>query len=629
MSLFAKHKSMRDKIRQGSHRALAGIVVASTMLTGSAFAAGGAGWTGGNTGGSGTYKSNTFWVTDDNLGSASDNEAVVRAIQSEGVAIGSSATREAAARAQINAALSKARGDCETEYAARGGTGSADCRIWGVGFTATTAGPGVTKPEYNNTSSAQATGAQWLSAWNNETQNGTRKYNHGGSEYTVFDDIDSANTLASFAAQGMSTPNTDLIVIVLAKDQPKLWDFTPDKSWVKYSNGKWATVIDAKHTNTTGADTQTILDGDKLGSVVNGSLGENLGDSLDTFTLSDDYTAADYLWDPDMSDVHVYAAPIPEASTTVSSVDDIITKGTDVTSQFTIQQAGTTITATMTSQALAAARSLATPMQYTLLIGGKANYANGKGAAQVRADAGKKATNEVEFCADPTTGAALNSHGLKNKGSESAAGKTKTTNEPYVCGYVPPVAKAVISEASQGGDQDDINGKSVMPGQKLEYELTSEPTIPNNLSYAIESVAFTDTYDQYLELDKQTIELRDLETGHTISKKNYTLTADTEKHEFTIELNKDYVTANMTAGSKHRFQVRFEGTVSKNAPTDHSVDNQWGLKLNNSLTSSNVVSNKPVEPKPEKKDETKTGINIDGKTAYVGDDIYYLSLIHI
>lgn len=607
MSLFAKHKSMRDKIRQGSHRALAGIVVASTMLTGSAFAAGGAGWTGGNTGGSGTYKSNTFWVTDDNLGSASDNEAVVRAIQSEGVAIGSSATREAAARAQINAALSKARGDCETEYTARGGTGSADCRIWGVGFTATTAGPGITKPEYNNTSSAQATGAQWLSAWNNETQNGTRKYNHGGSEYTVFDDIDSANTLASFAAQGMSTPNTDLIVIVLAKDQPKLWDFTPDKSWVKYSNGKWATVIDAKHTNTTGADTQTILDGDKLGSVVNGSLGENLGDSLDTFTLSDDYTAADYLWDPDMSDVHVYAAPIPEASTTVSSVDDIITKGTDVTSQFTIQQAGTTITATMTSQALAAARSLATPMQYTLLIGGKANYANGKGAAQVRADAGKKATDEVEFCADPTTGAALNSHGLKNKGSESAAGKTKTTNEPYVCGYVPPVAKAVISEASQGGDQDDINGKSVMPGQKLEYELTSEPTIPNNLSYAIESVAFTDTYDQYLELDKQTIELRDLETGRTISKKNYTLTADTEKHEFTIELNKDYVTANMTAGSKHRFQVRFEGTVSKNAPTDHSVDNQWGLKLNNSLTSSNVVSNKPVEPKPEKKDETKTG----------------------
>lgn len=610
MSLFAKHKSMRDKIRQGSHRALAGIVVASTMLTGSAFAAGGAGWTGGNTGGSGTYKSNTFWVTDDNLGSASDNEAVVRAIQSEGVAIGSSATREAAARAQINAALSKARGDCETEYTARGGTGSADCRIWGVGFTATTAGPGITKPEYNNTSSAQATGAQWLSAWNNETQNGTRKYNHGGSEYTVFDDIDSANTLASFAAQGMSTPNTDLIVIVLAKDQPKLWDFTPDKSWVKYSNGKWATVIDAKHTNTTGADTQTILDGDKLGSVVNGSLGENLGDSLDTFTLSDDYTAADYLWDPDMSDVHVYAAPIPEASTTVSSVDDIITKGTDVTSQFTIQQAGTTITATMTSQALAAARSLATPMQYTLLIGGKANYANGKGAAQVRADAGKKATDEVEFCADPTTGAALNSHGLKNKGSESAAGKTKTTNEPYVCGYVPPVAKAVISEASQGGDQDDINGKSVMPGQKLEYELTSEPTIPNNLSYAIESVAFTDTYDQYLELDKQTIELRDLETGRTISKKNYTLTADTEKHEFTIELNKDYVTANMTAGSKHRFQVRFEGTVSKNAPTDHSVDNQWGLKLNNSLTSSNVVSNKPVEPKPEKKDETKTGITI-------------------
>ncbi|MFD0705677.1 cell-wall protein, partial [Alloscardovia venturai] len=197
--------------------------------------------------------------------------------------------------------------------------------------------------------------------------------------------------------------------------------------------------------------------------------------------------------------------------------------GTDVTSQFTFNQNGTVITATMTDQALAAARSLATPMQYTLLIGGKANYANGKGAAQVRADAGKKSTDEVEFCADPTTGTALDSHGLLNKASETAAGKTKSTNQPYVCGYVPPVEKAVISEASQGGDQDDINGKSVMPGQKLEYELNTNPTIPNNLGYDIETVAFTDTYDKYLELDKQTIELRDLTTGRTISKKNYTL----------------------------------------------------------------------------------------------------------
>ena len=54
------------------------------------------------------------------------------------------------------------------------------------------------------------------------------------------------------------------------------WQPNPDKSWIVKRDGKWQAVIDPQETNKTGGDSHTYLDGDKVGSVVNGTVGRNL-----------------------------------------------------------------------------------------------------------------------------------------------------------------------------------------------------------------------------------------------------------------------------------------------------------------------------------------------------------------
>ena len=62
---------------------------------------------------------------------------------------------------------------------------------------------------------------------------------------------------------------------------------------------------------------------------------------------------------------------------------------------------------------------------------------------------------------------------------------TEPTNEPQICGYVPPVKKDVVSEGSEGGEQESVQGKVVYPGQKVEYQLNTQPQLPAGLAYGI------------------------------------------------------------------------------------------------------------------------------------------------
>lgn len=91
-----------------------------------------------------------------------------------------------------------------------------------------------------------------------------------------------------------------------------------------------------------------------------------------------------------------------------------------------------------------------------------------------------------------------------------------------------------MSEASQGGEQESVQGKVVYPGQKVEYQLNTQPQLPSSLAYGIKSVSFTDSYDRYLKPDKQTLEMMDLNTGKPVSKKKYTTKWDDSKHMFTL-----------------------------------------------------------------------------------------------
>ena len=99
-------------------------------------------------------------------------------------------------------------------------------------------------------------------------------------------------------------------------------------------------------------------------------------------------------------------------------------------------------------------------------------------------------------------------------------------------------------------------------------------------------------YDQYLEPDQQTLEVTDLATGDQLTTSDpqmgvegdYTVAWDTAAHKFTITYSNKYVAEHWKAGTNPQVQVRFEGTVAKDAPTDRKVDNQWMLTLNNSIT---------------------------------------------
>lgn len=397
------------------------------------------------------------------------------------------------------------------------------------------------------------------------------------------------------------------------------WKPNPDKSWIKLNaDGSWAAVIDPEETNATGADQNRFLDGDKVASVVNGTISAHLIDAPTRFELTDDWAQADYIFDADdAKDVRVYMADAP--SDRESSVSDIANKGQDVTSQFDITIEGMKAHAVMKGEYLAGLQGLEHHRQYSMVVPGKINFANGGGAEQVRKDAGREPGAEVDFCTVPGSDAKLT-----NAGSQTVNTQSEPTNEPWICGYVPPVVKDVVSEASQGGEQESVDGKVVFPGQRVEYQLTTTPKLPGNLAYQVEHVAVTDQYDEHLVPDKQTLEVTDLASGKSISKKQYTTQWNDDSHMFTLTFADAYVVANWRNGQHPRIMIRFEGTVSEDAPADTKVDNQWLLTLNNTLTPSNKVFNIPPDITPDKQDTQKDpSIDIDGKTALLGDRIYY------
>lgn len=408
------------------------------------------------------------------------------------------------------------------------------------------------------------------------------------------------------------------------------WQPKPDKSWIRFDKaaGKWQAVIDPEHSNTTGADTMTFLDGDKVGSVVNGTIGKNLIAAPESLTLTDDYANADYVWDTtkDVKQMRVYEADA--ATDRKSSVANIINTGKDVTDQWNITVKGTVVTATAKPSYLKGLKGLAQPKQVTLFIPGAINLANGKGAAQARKDYGKQPGDELTTCVNPAGGSASGSR-LTNAGAEQLNNHNIATNEPNICVYVPPVKKDVISEASQAGSQDSVDGKVVFPGQKVEYRLETQPQLPSDLGYTVEQVVITDTFDQYLVADKQTVEVTDLSAAKMISKREYTTKWDDAKHQFVLTFGKDYVAKHWANGQHPRLLVRFEGTVSKDAPAKRTVDNQWVLTLNNSITPSNTVVNTPPEEHPHKSDKSikNASVSIDGKTLLVGEQgLYQLTL---
>ena len=391
-----------------------------------------------------------------------------------------------------------------------------------------------------------------------------------------------------------------------------VWTPNPNKAWAMKVGGKWQLTVDPAKSDKVGGDDKYYRLGDEVAAVISGTLPTGLG-RVPEIAWTDDFANVDSILDlKDTSNIKVYEQDTTDEAN--ASVNDLNKTGRDVTDQFDITAEGTKVTVSAKDSYEAAQKDLKTAKQISVVIPFDVNF----DTVKLLESYGKAEGDELNTCVDPK------GDDLDNKGGQTVGGSTVDTNTPKICVTVPPIHKQVIAESSQGGDQSSIDTQVVFPGQTVEYTVRVDPQIPADQAYSVTAIKLSDTYSEYTTANKQTLEITDLGTGGIIPKSAYKVQWDEKAHSFEATFTKDWVAANWKAGSNPRVLLRFEAKVNEDAPTDKTVGNKAALTVNNGVTPSNKVENEPPVIKPSKQDTQKDPtINIDGKTALLGDKIYY------
>ena len=391
-----------------------------------------------------------------------------------------------------------------------------------------------------------------------------------------------------------------------------VWTPNPNKAWAMKVGGKWQLTVDPTKSDKVGGDDKYYRLGDEVAAVISGTLPTGLG-RVPEIAWTDDFANVDSILDlKDTSNIKVYEQDTTDEAN--ASVNDLNKTGKDVTDQFDITAEGTKVTVSAKDSYEAAQKDLKTAKQISVVIPFDVNF----DTVKLLESYGKSEGDELNTCADPK------GDDLDNKGGQTVGGSTVDTNTPKICVTVPPIHKQVIAESSQGGDQSSIDTQVVFPGQTVEYTVRVDPQIPADQAYSVTAIKLSDTYSEYTTANKQTLEITDLGTGGIIPKSAYKVQWDEKAHSFEATFARDWVAANWKAGSNPRVLLRFEAKVNEDAPTDKTVGNKAALTVNNGVTPSNKVENEPPVIKPSKQDTQKDPtINIDGKTALLGDKVYY------
>lgn len=361
----------------------------------------------------------------------------------------------------------------------------------------------------------------------------------------------------------------------------------PDKVWVLDPNGA-LTESDPGHTNQEGADNMVFLPGDAVSAVVNGRIPANLAEALSTYQIIDNWTGASrYV---DFSDV---------------SKARVFFRGSDVTSQFTVQVNGSVTTATAKPEFLARTKGLGTEGAVKLVISGA-------------------------FRTDYTTGG--ETVVLRNSGSEVWNNETVATNQPAVFTWTPDPGKQVNGSAEESGDKihDNIDGMAVLPGQKLEYSIQLDLNLPPNTARGVKTLALEDTYDPQLIPDKSSVEFFDTRTQKPIARSAYKLSFDEANHSFKAEFTSAWIAENVNKdGANSEWEnggwlmVRFTGTVKPDTVGGSIVRNQAFQVINGVKTASEIPEVTIPSITPDKEDLDTNLNSIDGKTVLQGDHIIY------
>lgn len=397
----------------------------------------------------------------------------------------------------------------------------------------------------------------------------------------------------------------------------------PDKGWVLDKDGALVTN-DPEWTNEQGADGMTFMHGDSIAAVVNDYLAKSLSSALDSYEIADDWTdSAKYVdfTKPGTATVLVQWPTTPAG------------KWEDVTSDFTFKVVDG--------------------------VGGKYHtIANAKPGSQFLAKT-KKLSKEtpvklvIEGTFRPVSDE-TNTHGnkivLTNSGWVKWNNEEKPTNKPPVFVWNPDPDKEVLGNPEQGGQDENINGQMVFPGQSVKYQIKLDTHIPEGMAYDIDNFGMIDYYDPQITPDRFSIEA----TGRNgvIAKSNYTVTwDDNDPRNFKLLFKKDFI--------QDYLKTYAYGNDGKPVPDQDGrryIIVTFTAKVDGGVNPGDVITNKAVQlvnksvtptPEPEvvipptepdKEDlacDTKdpaTGLlsecsDIDGKLVMKGDHIDYRLLM--
>lgn len=368
----------------------------------------------------------------------------------------------------------------------------------------------------------------------------------------------------------------------------------PDKAWVLDEQGALVTN-DPEWTNKVGADTKTFVPGDQISAVVNGRVNKMLAENLVSYEIVDDWSdAAQFI---DFTDASKHKVFYQEPGGTF----------VDVTDQFTVTNDGTVTKAVAKDAFLSKTKGLAEDGLVKLVLNGN-------------------------FRTDYDTDGKLVK--MNNKGYEIWNGERRDTNEPPVYTWTPDPNKQVLGSNDQSGDNtyEDINGKGVLPGQKLEYSVGVDLRVPKNTpkGRGVKSLAVRDTFDPQFEPNKQSVEFwdsRDPQNPRPVAKSDYKVVWDDAKHEFTATFTDEWLQRNLGPNSEWKTKgwltMRFTGTVKVDTELGTQVANQAFQIINGAETETEipVVKIPPVEP--DKESLSTDMIDIDEKKVRKDEKILY------
>ena len=388
-------------------------------------------------------------------------------------------------------------------------------------------------------------------------------------------------------------------------NQPGIGIYVPgiNKSW---EIGK--SQADPTWSGTTGSDKHYFLNGQTLDSSINAEVGANLGGKISSFSIDDNYANSAWMWKPDPSAAQVYSSSLQGAEN--ASLSNMAS-GQNVTNEFYFIDHGYEIEALMKPEYLSGLVDLKNPVQFTLTIPGSVDLDKGMGIQGARKAYGKTEGEGVSTLLNPGSSIPFSDTASENLGS----GQSKS-NSPKVGIWIPKVVKSVIGGKAQGGGDASINGKTVMLGQVITYELEADELVPLLLR-PISSIQIRDQYSPYVTPFPSSLQV--FQNGDLLPLSDYEVSWNGQEHEFQVTLlQKD--AAAWKSGSKVELLAIFKARVNKDGKT---IENKWDLVLNGSSAVSNTVQNPSLLPAPSKAVDNSLGENVDGKTVLQGNILYY------